>query len=103
MFIIIIDEPRAAKFYSLYLIITIKGKCTWNPEAFEFFLFLMEKYKEDVKKLASNHDCIKVGLWEYISFMLLICGYNNFSPPQCALKWKNAKQNYKVKLLLFFF
>ncbi|CAB4393597.1 unnamed protein product [Rhizophagus irregularis] len=54
-----------------------------------------KQHKEVVRQLTSNHGCVKRGLWENISSALSQHGHKNFSPPQCANKWKNIKQDYK--------
>ncbi|PKB95197.1 hypothetical protein RhiirA5_437176, partial [Rhizophagus irregularis] len=73
-------------------------KRNWNPIALELFFSLLEQHKEVVRQLTSNHGCVKRGLWEYISYTLSQYGHKNFSPPQCACKWKNIKQDYKKNI-----
>ncbi|RGB33386.1 hypothetical protein C1646_761741 [Rhizophagus diaphanus] len=72
-----------------------KEKCNWKPETLKLFFSLLEQRKEVVRQLTSNHGCVKRGLWEYISSALSQHGHKNFSPLQCANKWKNIKQDYK--------
>ncbi|CAB5162569.1 unnamed protein product [Rhizophagus irregularis] len=72
-----------------------KEKCNWKLETLKLFFSLLEQHKEVVRQLTSNHGCVKRGLWENISSALSQHGHKNFSPPQCANKWKNIKQDYK--------
>jgi hypothetical protein len=60
----------------------------------------LERHKKMVRQLTSNHGYVKKDLWEHISYTLSQSTNKKFLPPQCACKWKNIKQDYKV---IFFF
>ncbi|RIA91355.1 hypothetical protein C1645_737166 [Glomus cerebriforme] len=67
--------------------------CIWSEEATKNFFFCLEKCKEVVALLPTNHGNVKCKLWKYISDVLIKNGHK-YSPRQCEYKWKNTKQGY---------
>ena len=51
-----------------------------------------------MKKLESIRGNVKIGLWKYISFMLLRYGHT----VQCAIKYKNITQHLLTLIKQFF-
>lgn len=69
---------------------TMKGKkCDWDKKTTNSLELIVGKYEEFTNKLKSNRGNIKTGFWEYVCFMLSMHGHNNYTPPQCAVKYKN--------------
>ncbi|CAB4476861.1 unnamed protein product [Rhizophagus irregularis] len=67
------------------------GKCNWNETTTNSLELIVGKYEGFTNKLKSNRGNIKTGFWEYVCFMLSMHGHNNYTPPQCAVKYKNHR------------
>ncbi|CAB4445238.1 unnamed protein product [Rhizophagus irregularis] len=66
-------------------------KCNWNETATNSLELIVGKYEGLRNKLKTNRGNIKTGFWEYVCFMLSMHGHNNYTPPQCAVKYKNHR------------
>ncbi|CAG8642234.1 14173_t:CDS:2 [Rhizophagus irregularis] len=70
-------------------------KCDWDKKANDNFKLIIGKYESYTNKLKSNRGNIKTGFWEYVCFILSKHGHNNYTPTQCAVKYKNCKAKKK--------
>ncbi|CAB4393584.1 unnamed protein product [Rhizophagus irregularis] len=66
-------------------------KCNWNETATNSLELIVGKYEGFRNKLKTNRGNIKTGFWECVCFMLSMHGHNNYTPPQCAVKYKNHR------------
>ncbi|CAB4445232.1 unnamed protein product [Rhizophagus irregularis] len=86
----LVADGSVGQFLNQPELFTERGSSTFCANDYK-----KKQHKEVVRQLTSNHGCVKRGLWENISSALSQHGHKNFSPPQCANKWKNIKQDYK--------
>ncbi|CAI2180453.1 13222_t:CDS:2 [Funneliformis geosporum] len=73
--------------------------CKWNEDATKSLLAYLKTNKEEVIQLESRGIIareVRETLWDNISTTLRKGGYI-YSAEQCAIKWKNLKQNFKKK------
>jgi hypothetical protein len=74
-----------------------KKSCNWKDEAVKSLHRYLKKNKEKVNQRDGE---LKKKLWANASAFLEENGHN-YTPTQCANKWKNTRQDFKVKLLTF--
>ncbi|CAI2170821.1 4730_t:CDS:2 [Funneliformis geosporum] len=73
-----------------------KDKCKWKKENVNALLSYLKKHKEEVRQLESRGVTagkIKNNLWKNAFTALSEEGYI-YTADQCAIKWKNIKQNH---------
>jgi hypothetical protein len=78
---------------------TRSTQCIWTPKAIKYLLSYLKKHKGEVIQLAKERkSAIKKKLWEGATTNLrkYNCEYE-YTPKQCAIKWKNIKQEHKHK------
>jgi len=93
------NESENSKSHENYEVkVTEKAPCKWNEEAEKLLLTYLKEHKEKVLRLESRGSTaseVKKMLWCGASSML----NHQYTAEQCAIKWKNIKQNYKVKFI----
>ena len=75
-----------------------KKSCQWNDESIKLLLSFLIERKEEVNQLSTKRGGggnTKAKLWQDAS-KLFIDSSCQYSPEQCAVKWKNIKKKYKV-------
>ncbi|CAG8514731.1 11348_t:CDS:2 [Funneliformis mosseae] len=71
-------------------------KCKWEDEPTKVLLFYLTEKKEDVMLDGRSHLDHKDRLWNGAVIALSNKGYT-YTAIQCVRKWKNMKQNYKLR------
>jgi hypothetical protein len=82
-----------------------KKSCQWNEDSVKLLLSFLIERKEEVRQLSLKRgggNNTRANLWQDASkiFLNSNCQY---SPEQCAVKWKNIKKKYKVQYYLITF